>query len=252
MKKQLCELEEMVIDAWPASETSELSGWLLRASGGPSRRGNSVATLAVEGELSLDARIDAAEAWYRERAQPALFQVGPCAAPKELDQALAARGYQQEGQAALSVAQAGRLVASARGRFATRIDEKLSEGWLGIVVGAGRFAQVEQVFRGYLTRLGSRCRFVTAYDDDGLPVAGCLAIASEDRLGIYAMLTLPGARRMGAARSLLRTLGECALREELRELYLLVETDNEPARALYAQCGFQDVYTYHYRASLAV
>src|SRR5687767_4189672 len=68
MHQVLRELETMVVDAWPAAETLERDGWLLRASGGPTHRGNSVATLDATGVIGLDARIDDAEAWYRERA----------------------------------------------------------------------------------------------------------------------------------------------------------------------------------------
>jgi hypothetical protein len=60
MKQLLRELEEAVVDAWPAAETADLDGWLLRASGGPSHRGNSVATLEAGSQLELDARIERA------------------------------------------------------------------------------------------------------------------------------------------------------------------------------------------------
>jgi hypothetical protein len=43
----LLELEDMVVDAWPADEALNLRGWLLRRSGGPTHRGNSVATLRL-------------------------------------------------------------------------------------------------------------------------------------------------------------------------------------------------------------
>jgi hypothetical protein len=40
MKQRLRELEEIVVDAWPAAEAAEQAGWLLRTSGGPTHRGN--------------------------------------------------------------------------------------------------------------------------------------------------------------------------------------------------------------------
>jgi len=248
MKKLLRELEEMVVDAWPAPESEELDGWLLRRSGGPSRRGNSVATLSAGDELTLEQRIAKAETWYGLHAQAAVFQVGPCAAPKELEQALIAAGYRKQAETALATAAPAQVAASTQRFLATRVDEKPSEAWLQIAVGQSRFAGTETVFRGFLQRLGSRARFFTAYDEQGVPAAACMGIASEDRLGIYAMITLPTARGKGAARSLLHTLAEGALREQMRELYLLVECENLVARSLYARCGFQDVYKYHYRA----
>lgn len=61
------------------------------------------------------------------------------------------------------------------------------------------------------------------------------------------MHTRPELRRRGAARALLHALAQHALREGTEQLYLLVEPDNVPARALYARCGFEDLYHYHYR-----
>src|SRR5687767_1016461 len=158
MKKLLQELEEMVVDAWPAPETEELDGWLLRASGGPSRRGNSVATLAASGELTLEERIARAEAWYRERGQAPVFQVGPCAAPRELEQALISASYVKHSESALAVATPAQVAAQTQRSMATRLDVKPSEAWLKIAVGQSRFVGTDEVFRGFLQRLGSRVR----------------------------------------------------------------------------------------------
>lgn len=57
----------------------------------------------------------------------------------------------------------------------------------------------------------------------------------------------PALRRRGAARALLHALAESARAEQMRELYLMVELENAPARALYAASGFRELYRYHYR-----
>ena len=126
----LRELEQTVVDAWPAGETSELGGWALRSSGGPTHRGNSVATLDATGHMSLDARIERAEAWYRERGRPAQFQLGPCAAPTGLDAALSARGYRKSGEALCAVAPALGAVAGTGSSLAARVEGSPNEAWL--------------------------------------------------------------------------------------------------------------------------
>jgi N-acetylglutamate synthase len=246
-KRQLRALEELVVDAWPAAETAELAGWLLRASGGPTRRGNSVATLELDAAQTLEQAVAEVESWYAARGQKAVFQLGPCVQPKDLDAFLAERGYRKEGAAAFAVADPSEVAARTRTQLATRLTAKPDAAWLALC-GAGRFAADLASFQGFLRRLGSRCRFASVLDEHGAPCAVCLGIASEDRLGVYAMLTLPEARRRGAARALLHALAESARGEAMRELYLLVELDNPPARALYKEAGFADVYEYSYRA----
>jgi hypothetical protein len=247
MKQRLRELEEAVVDAWPAAETADLDGWLLRASGGPSHRANSVATLEAGSQLGLDARIERAEAWYRERQLAPMFQLGPCAVPSELEHVLVARGYRKEGAAVVAVAIPSQVHASTVSVLRTSVEARASQPWLEVVVRSSRFAATQDVMLGVLARLGSRCRFATVFDEQGSPSAGCLAISSEDRLGIYAMFSAPSGRRRGAASALLHALAQDALDERMRELYLQVEIANSAARALYARSGFQDLYSYHYR-----
>jgi GNAT superfamily N-acetyltransferase len=252
MDNRLLELETMVVDAWPAADTAELTGWLLRASGGPTHRGNSVATLAAHGPASLEARIERVESWYRERGRAALFQVGPCASPAGLDAALAARGYAVEGAACFAAAPvlevSARTAAPPSPSTSARVESSPSPAWLDLNASASRFAARFDDFLGFITRLGSRCRFVTVHGEQGEPVASGLGIRSGQRLGIYAMLTAPSFRRRGAARSALHALAGSALESGLPELYLLFDQGNTAARTLYAQSGFREVYRYHYRS----
>lgn len=243
----LRDLEETVVDAWPASETLQLGGWVLRASGGPTHRGNSVATLDATGDMSLDARIEQAEAWYRERGRPAQFQIGPCAAPMGLDAALTARGYRKGGEALCAVGAALGAVAVTDASLTARVESSPGEAWLEVATSASRFASSHEVFLGFLARLGPRARFVTTYAEGGGAAAIGLGITSGRRLGVYAMLTLPEQRRRGAARAALAALAKSALTDGIPELYLLVERENTAARSLYARFGFQDLYDYHYR-----
>lgn len=241
------ELEDAVIDAWPPAEYEELDGWGLRATGGPTKRGNSVATLGAGKALSLEERIARAEAFYRERELPPIFQVGPAATPVGLDAELAARGYRAVGETFAAIADPSEVLARTTRSYETSLSTSASEAWLSHAGHASRFADAYEVFTATLARLGTRCRFVSARNTRGVIVGTCLGIASEDRLGVYAMLVVPELRRKGVGKSILRGLAECALSERMRELYLLVEEENSVARALYAQAGFHDLFRYHYR-----
>jgi GNAT superfamily N-acetyltransferase len=248
MSTLFSELEDAVIDAWPALECVELDGWCLRASGGPTRRANSVATLNAGKLLGLEERIAQAEAFYRERGLPPIFQVGPAASPVGLDVALAERQYRICGEALAATADPSEVVARLRRTVETSVGTTASDAWLQHAGQTGRFVESYALFTKTLGLLGTRCRYVTARDARGAVTGTCLGITSEDRLGVYSMLTTTSARRKGTGTALLRALAETALAERMRELYLLVEVDNAAARALYAKAGFGDVYRYHYRA----
>ncbi len=251
MANSLLELEQTVVDAWPASDACEQQGWRLRSSGGPTHRGNSVATHGALGSTGLEERIERAESWYRQRGRAAMFQVGPCAAPAGLDAALEARGYARAGEAVFSAALASVVVARSAvpgSTLSARLETAPGDTWLELTARASRFAPTHDVLLGFLERLGARCRYVTVFAGSE-PAAVCLGVSSERRLGVYAMLTLPSHRRRGAARAALQALAQSALDDGIRQLYLLVERENAAARGLYAQCGFGDVYGYHYRVA---
>jgi GNAT superfamily N-acetyltransferase len=249
------ELEEAVVESWPAAERQPLDGWLLRASGGPTHRGNSVATLAAGTALSLTERLSRMEAWYQARGQPAQLQVGPCVAPPELDSVLEQRGYRRTGEALVMTASAVRFARPLPAALRTSVEERPGAAWRGIAAATSRFATSPAVLDGFLARLSGRAWYATAWLDDAVAPAPAgehasamaLGIRHGRWLGVYAMHTRPDSRRRGAGRALLHALAEHALRAHIQHLYLLVEADNAPARALYAGCGFQDLYAYHYR-----
>jgi ribosomal protein S18 acetylase RimI-like enzyme len=242
--------ERTVVEAWPAAETVQLAGWLLRASGGPTHRGNSVSTLGATGAHSIEDRLDLVEGWYRERQKRPMLQVGPCATPAGLEDVLKERGYKVEGEAVLCTGTPTEVNEHCANRLETIVEYEAHTAWLELCGRASRFAATYDVFTGFLDRLGDRARFVSTRDEAGHTLATCLAVASpgEGRLGIYAMFTRSDARRRGAARALLGAAAKAAMVENLSELYLQVETDNAAARALYAGTGFYDLFSYRYWA----
>jgi ribosomal protein S18 acetylase RimI-like enzyme len=80
----------------------------------------------------------------------------------------------------------------------------------------------------------------------GMVVASLKVYVGDGRAGIYAFGVLPEYRRRGYGRKLL--LQTCALMasEGYPRIYLEVDTDNEPAKALYRACGFHETTTYVY------
>ncbi len=243
------DLEEALADAWPAAEAEEFEGWLLRCTGGPSKEANSVATYEATGELELDARIDKAEAWYKERGLSTLFHVGPSATPSELDQALEDRGYERMDETLVLTAEpaqvAGMRVKTAK--LETSLAFNASPTFQALLR-EGEFAGHEESVLGILRQLGTRCRFLVVRDTRGMPLGSAVGITSEDRLGVYALFTLPSARRKGVARAMLQALAQSALADSMRELYVQAEVENAAALALFTQAGFREFYRYHYRS----
>ncbi len=238
-------IERCAFDAWPAEQIEHAAGWRLRAMRAVTRRANSVWTFEATGDASLEERIDHAEAWYASRNLPPTFQVADRSRPDGLDAALAQRGYLIDAPVSIQVATTTAVLEAASSRDAV-VTRACPDAWFTLSAHHGRFANVADTYRNLLLRIGPAARFALA-SLDGQPAAVGLGVVSPGWMGIFSMLTLPSARRRGAANSVLAALASTAQAEAIESLYLQVERANTPATTLYARASFRELYAYHYR-----
>jgi ribosomal protein S18 acetylase RimI-like enzyme len=241
--------ERAAFEAWRAEEIVALGPWRLRSMRGVTNRANSVWAGLGEPAGGFSAAIAKAEAFYAARARPAIFQITP-AADARLDALLSARGYEREGEVSVEVADAELVGKRApRPGLSARCDAQLGEAWFELSGRRGRFRGDDiAVYRAFLERVAAGAGFASAQiaSADALGAVG-LTLVAPPLAGVFSMLTLPEQRRRGLAEAVLRELARFALARGAQRLYLQVEADNAPARALYARAGFREAYRYHYR-----
>ncbi len=265
-------IETIAANAWPAAEIVDLDGWRLRFADGVTRRANSVWPNAAAGRLPLDAKIAAAEAFYANRRQPAIFQISPAQQPADLDAILAARGYAHHAPTLVQTAAlteifrrggaerqrnaeeeqeqaSAHLCVSAppRRTFTTTLSPTFDADWFDLYcVGEEAPPMQAAVRQGILRRIDRPCGYATLHRD-GAPIAVALGVVEAGWLGIFNLVTLPAYRRQGAARALLAALAAWAAEQGAINAYLQVMERNTAAQALYAGLGFTTAYGYHYR-----
>ncbi len=240
-------LEALAVTAWPPATQQKLGGWELGFDRGVTRRANSTLPNRLTAEADPEALIAAVEQRYRARGPAPCFKISPAAAPADLDRRLADRGYTAEGHSLVLTAEpegtAGHA-APAPG-VTLQLLERPDREWCGACwPDAG---SAEDAARTALAgRIESPRAFALARIE-GKP-AGAAAIACRSGWAcITAVNTLAAWRRRGVAWTLMAGLTDWALRQAAEGLYLQVEVDNGPARALYDRLGFEDAYPYHYR-----
>jgi ribosomal protein S18 acetylase RimI-like enzyme len=238
-------IEALAFRAWPAERVLDLDGWRLRYTRGVTNRGNSVWPGPARGTLQLESALARVEAFYGELGLPPRYQLTPVAAPPELDDVLAERGYRSYSPVSIQTSSSERL-ARIETAAQARVDASLGHEWFEISAHRGRFSDVVDVYRGILARIGERAGFALA-TIDRQPAAVGLGVCEGGWVGVFGMATLPEFRRRGAAAAVLGALGEWARQREAASLYLQVERDNDAALALYASAGFRERYGYHYR-----
>ena len=240
-REDLLRIERVAVRAWPALETAPLAGWLWRYSGGGSQRANSVSPLAYSG-ADLEASIGEAERRYQARGAAAMFQICDIAAPPELDQRLADRGYRlQEPCSCL----AKELTATAAMPGEVEIAERASPDWLQVYC-AGITPSRRQAAPSILARVPAPRAFLLLRRAT-TPISVALAVASDEVVIAECVATASAYRRQGASEHIMRALEAWGARLGARIAALQAVTANAPAQALYAKLAYHRVGGYHYR-----
>lgn len=235
-------LQRVMADGWRALERHPLGQWLLRASGGFTARGNSVLALGDPG-CSLRTAVATAQDWYAARGLPAVFtRVDGAPGADALATLLRRHGYTPRSPTLALVADPASLPRPAGCRTPVTVQPTLTPAWEDAY--AAYRPVLPEVAGALLTGSDAQV-FLATHEVDR--VNGITRV-SFDRgwAGVHAMWVPPASRRGGLATALLAAAGSVAREAGVEGVYLLVEADNAPARALYGRHGFAVHHGYHY------
>ena len=233
--------EECSFNAWPALQSVIAGGWLLRFAQGHTRRTNSVNALSAS--LELDDIVDFAGPLYRQQDLPLIFRVTPLV-PEAFDLQLEQQGFRLADSV---LVMARELNLELKHDAAVSVTHRPTVDWLR---GVDEAAQLSDRARETQAAMLSAQHIPTAFAtlfEDGMPLAYGMAAYERGAVGLFKIVTLPQARRRGAARRLCSSLLAWGQQNGARSAYLQVEADNQAALALYEKMGFSTRYEYHYR-----
>ena len=223
---------------WAPVEEAPLGGWLLRASGGFSNRGNSVLALGDPG-VRLDEAVRRVEQWYAGRGLPPRAHVLP-GSPAEA--AFAAAGWTPYEPTTLMLASVARaLRRTPRSDVPVRHDDRVDAAWLAVDERAQRHGQAARTVleSGEVT-------FATVRAGDASVLARGRGAFHDDWLGVASLWTSPEERGRGLGTAVLRSLLEWGAERGATTAYLQVVEANPTAAGLYAARGFEPHHGYVY------
>lgn len=238
------ELTRAAARGWPAVETGHLGDWLLQASGGFTRRANSVIPTG-EPRLPLDEALSRVNYWYRTRELTPRLQLalGAEGTDEVLAARLADRGWSPEVTAELQVAGLAQ-VADRSGGEDVVLSRTVDAGWLLRYRGlTDPRSEVLRVLHG-----GPSVWFATVPGPapDEAPAATGRVVVDGRWAGFSAVEVAPEARRRGVATAVMAALARRALEEGASAAWLQVEADNGGARSLYSAMGFATHHSYQH------
>ena len=236
-------VEEACLNAWPALQQVLLDGWVLRFSGGLTRRANSANPLGIRGRDG-DTLIASCEALYQNQRLPTIFRL-PSIIDPGIDARLAAEDYSAEGLSLVLHADlaAVPLVQDPDVQLLSRPTPQ----WFAAMARLQRHTKKQVgLYRRIVGRLAIPAAFAMFSDDLGIAALAYGAI--HDGLICYeSVVTDPSRQRRGYARRVISSLASWAADRGAKGACLEVEAANAPARALYEALGFEELHSYHYR-----
>jgi N-acetylglutamate synthase len=233
-------LEELSLNSSAPPGQLLYDGWLLRMLPGKAKRARSV-NAVYPSRRPVEEKIGYCERLYAAAALPALFRITPFCEPAGLDGVLERRGYGTFDHTAVE------STSIADGRFDGAAEPMELDAWIeavGELRDSPRDHRDAHRARLRSTPLGMRAVALRA---GGRIVAAGLTVLEDDCAGLFDIVTDERERRRGHARSVVASLLAHARELGARHAYLQVQADNEPARRLYRQFGFEERYLYWYR-----
>ena len=251
-KQQVKQLQEILMNSWPAKHYYFLNGWILRFTKGVTARANSVLPLHYNGDIStLEKDIKLAEKAYHSYNLPAIFTIHDFFEPSHLDDKLFEMGYQQLGCITNT------MVAPIPNLKTGEINDKYIYNYIFnrmkefsdfLAKFSKRDDEAQQILKELNHRIiiPKKC-FIVARDKK--KIIGTLMGVLDPRGFLYIadVLVHPDHRRNGLATSMFfKVIKDWALPNGAEIVWLQVEADNDKALNLYQKLGMKTAYKYYY------
>ncbi len=251
-KEKIKQLQEILMNCWPAYHYFFLNGWILRFTDGVTARANSVFPLNYHGTpKDLDKDLNLVEKAYNVYKLPAIFTIPEVFEPYNLDLILKERGYQQLGCTThtmiISIESVRDEVINEK--FAYILHSKRVEEISNFLAKYSKRNQEEQKILEALTNriVIPQKRFIIAKYDN--KVVGTLLgiLDPHGYLYIVDVLVDPNFRQQKIATSMFfKIVKDRGISNGIKKIWLQVEVENQEAMKLYTKLGFEKAYSYYY------
>ena len=238
----LLTIEEAAMNAWPAPRQMVYDGWLLRFTGGPSKRVNSV-NILYPSTKPLAEKIRTCESIYARQGLPCLFRVTELFSTPELTQALADAGYQPFDT---TLVLGRELELSDEDHPDITILELPMSNWFRL---RDQFIHAppsdREIHQSILSGIVPERALMGLYAG-GKPVACGMGVVEDGLLGFFSIHTAASWRRKGYGSLMMNALMDWGIAQGATYGYLQVEGDNRAALGMYQKLGYEVCYRYVY------
>jgi len=241
-KGKITAIETAALNAWPATRQMIYDGWLLRMTGGESKRVNSV-NVRGSSNLPLEAKFHTCEGLYAVHGLPVIFRLPEPFSSQTLSHELLSRGYLEFDTTHVL----GREI-NERGVLPEEVEVRrmAKEDWLQVRSWVTGTPLVRLIYHAAVLDVIVPENVLMGLFVGEEPVACGMGVVEGNLLGYFSIYTIKGMRRKGYGRAVMTALTGWGREKGASFGYLQVEGDNAPALRMYEMLGFEEVYRYSY------
>ena len=236
--------EEISNNAWPAIQTIQYDGWILRFANGVTKRSNSVSIL-YPSALPPDEKINFCEKLYLSQGITPCFKVTAIPESDGIDEILEEQGYYIHSVISFMVKDIAGIPAEPTGEI--RMADTMDDRWIDDFIRMNRFDPARKsTYVAIMDHLAlPKC--LVSVIRDGKTVGVGLGVAEGEYIGLFDLVVDSAWRRSGLGALIVENLLRWGKRQGATTAYLQVLSDNDPAIRLYENMGFLEAYRYWYR-----
>lgn len=239
--------EEISNNAWPALQTMQYDGWILRFANGVTKRSNSV-NLLYPSTLDPEKKIDFCESLYQSQNIPPCFKITSMAEPSDIDQRLASRGYLIHSTISFQSLDISAISAAPISEI--RIDTEMNSRWMDDFIRMNDFERERKpTYVGIMEQLKlKKCLISLTRENKTIGVG--LGVAEGSYLGLFDIVVDKAYRNTGVGFLIVENILRWGRKQGSETAYLQVMVNNVPANKLYEKMGFRERYRYWYRMKI--
>ncbi len=236
--------EELSNNAWPALQTIQYDGWILRFANGVTKRANSVSML-YPSAIDPEEKINFCESLYQSQNITPCFKITAINDPADMDDRLGFREYFIHSTISFQTLNILKIPPEPFDEL--HIETELNSRWMDHFIRMNEFDPARKsTYIGIMNMLLlPKCLVSLARGQETIGVG--LGVLEGSFLGLFDIVVAKAYRKTGLGYLIVENILRWGRKYGAETAYLQVLTDNIPALTLYEKMGFKEAYQYWYR-----
>lgn len=236
--------EEISNNAWPALQTIQYDGWILRFANGVTKRSNSV-SLLYPSILDPEVKIRYCENFYASRNIAPCFKITTISDPASIDQHLANRGYFIHSTISFQSLDLAGIPSEPYNDIC--LETELNHGWIDDFIRMNEFDQNKKATYIAIMKQVNTPKCLVSMLRGQATIAVGLGVLEDHFLGIFDIVVDKAYRNTGVGYHIVDNILRWGKKMGADTAYLQVLNNNIAAIRLYEKMGFRECYQYWYR-----